>query len=133
MLKPLLISLTIITGIASQYAPGVMEQVISTRQAGLARATLPAGLPPVAGYVAVIDCSRIGEVVWLRPVGETGWEPFLVTDCANPADGSDVWMTQNGILVEVDYNTAVRWSTVSHGIAIEMMVRKAPLRRYEAQ
>jgi len=133
MLRPLLISIIVLTGIASQYAPGVMGRVVQVRQTGLTHASLPVGLPPVAGYVAVVDCGQIGEVVWLRPVGATTWEPFLVADCANPADGSDAWMTRNRILVEVDYNTAVRWHTVGRGIAIEMMVREAPPRYYEAR
>ena len=60
------------------------------------------------GYVAVLDCSRIGEWVILRPDGSRDWERFLVIDCANRTD-SDTHAFMEHILVEVDYWTAQRW------------------------
>lgn len=122
-MRVVLVAIMIVSGIASQYAPGVMERVVSVRRAGRTTATLPAGLPPVDGYVAVADCKRIGQIVWLRPEGQEHWERFLVTDCANPADGSDRWMRRNGILVEVDYQTAKRRNTIGRGIHVKLMQR----------
>ena len=125
--------MVILSGIASQYAPGVMEGVVAVRQSGATVADLPHDLPDVDGFVAVKDCDDIGEVIWLRPAGADEWESFLVADCANPADGADLWMERNGILVEVDYNTAVRWGTVGKGINVEMLVFIKTSRRYQTQ
>lgn len=51
------------SGIASQYAPGVMEGVIVTRQAGLTAHTLPDPLPDV-------DCASDNTTrEWMRAGG----------------------------------------------------------------
>jgi hypothetical protein len=42
-----------------------------------------------------------------------------VADCAGP-DAVD-WMAANGILLEVGYETAVRWGTVGRGIEVEVI------------
>jgi hypothetical protein len=78
----------------------------------------------VDGYIAVAEREDIGRLFWLRPVGGE-WELFLAADCAGYADGGYSWMKRNGIIVEVDYNTAVRWGTVGRGIRVEM--RRATL------
>lgn len=116
------------TAIASQYAPGVMERVIRVRQQpGRTAHTLPAVLPDVDGYVAVMDCSRIGSVVLLRPVGASLWERFLVTDCAGIADGGRDWMLRNGIVAEIDHATAERWDVVGIGVHVEVGVASSRL------
>lgn len=106
---------------ASHYSPGVMEQVIVNRQTGNAWVHLPSELPMVDGYAAVQDCSRLGEVLYLRPVGAQSWESFLVVDCAMlpGTDGAHEWMTENNIGVEVDYETALRWGTAGGGVKVE--------------
>lgn len=132
-MNALVVVAIILSGIASQYAPGVMESVISVRQSGMTAANLPGNLPDVDGFVAVKDCDRIGEILWLRPQGQRRWESFLVVDCANPADGADLWMERNNILVEVDHNTAKRWDTVGKGINVEMLVFPKTSRKYQTQ
>jgi len=54
-----------------------------------------------------------------------------VADCAMPpgTDGAYEWMTENNILVEVDYETAERWGSVGGGIYIERMHRGARIVR----
>lgn len=118
-----LAGIMIISGWASQYAPGVMERVIAVRQVpGRTAHDLPIDLPQVDGYVATADCNEIGTILWLRPIGQEQWESFLVADCAG-AD-SYGWMVNNNILVEVDYETAVRWDTVGRGQRIERRVEE---------
>lgn len=119
-----LATLAILTGTASQYDPGVMETVVANRQAGLTAHDLPNPLPAVDGYIAVLDCEEIGNLWLVRPAGSTIWEVFLVADCAGDhlrPDGLTAaeWMLTNDILLELDYQTAVRWHTVGRGIEIE--------------
>lgn len=114
-----LIAILVVTGVASQYAPGVMDEVISTRQR---MGQLPQDIPEVDGFVARPLCSEIGEIVYLRPVGQSEWEKFLVVDCGCPVGYA--WMVNNGVLVEVDYETAARWGTVGYGIDIEMLTER---------
>jgi len=107
------IIIVVAIGWASQYSPGVMERTILNQQR---YGNLPMSLPVVDGYVAVLDCNRLGEIVYLRPEGGE-WEKFLVTDCArrDGKDGTRTWMLKSNIIVEVDYKTAVRWNTVGRG------------------
>lgn len=115
----LLLAIAIVaTGTASQYGPHVMWRNIEIRQTpGRTAHDLPPTLPDVAGYVAVVDCDRIGSLVWLRPYGGE-WERFLVADCAGVADGGRAWMQAGGVLVEVDYETAKRWDVVGRGAIV---------------
>jgi len=128
-MKLFIVMVTVVRiGIASQYAPGVMEQVIRVRQTpGRTARTLPEPLPDVDGYVAVVDCNRIGSIAYLRPAGTTEWERFLVVDCAGIADGGRDWMLRNGIVAEVDHNTARRWETVGVGKKVESGVLSSRL------
>ena len=98
------------TGTASQYAPGIMQTVIRTRQAGLAaRGNIPEVLPEVDGFIAVDDCRAIGDVWFIEYKGKS--ESFLVVDCAGDLSTRQ-WMQRYHISVEVDYETAVRWGVV---------------------
>ena len=54
-------------------------------------------------YIAVLDCSRIGDTGML--VSEDLSLSFLVFDCAGIADGGYDWMVDNDIVAEVDYYT----------------------------
>lgn len=122
-----------VIGGASQYAPGVMEDVIKTRQAGRTSYHLPKYLPTVDGYVARPYPHEIGTIIYLRPVGSEEWESFLVVDCGGVADGGRDWMLRNGILVEVDAETAERWNTVGRLIKVEMMTSPQYLRYIRIQ
>jgi hypothetical protein len=115
----IVIIITLMTGYASQYAPGVMDRVIRVRQSGRTSMDLPQKLPNVDGYVAVEACDRIGDIIYLRPEGYDEWEKFLIVDCSGHQE-TTAWMLRNNILVEVDAKTAQRWNTVGRGIKIEM-------------
>lgn len=106
-----------VTGTASQYAPGRMEETIANRQAGRTEIPLPQELPPVHGYIAVRDCDQVGELWLVQP--ESGkLEVFLVTDCPCYGDGTVFWMLANNIIMEIDHGTAARWDTVDSGIKV---------------
>lgn len=120
-----LAALSILVGGASQYDPGVMDIVIENRQHHKAFPYLPDPLPAVDGYVAVVDCDKIGSLLLARPVGSEAWESFLIVDCAGPQLRLDSmtggeWMRANNILIEIDHETAVRWDTVGRGIQVEV-------------
>ena len=116
------------TGIASQYARGVMEKVIDVRQAGRTAHDLPLKIPNVDGFIAVLNGEDIGTIYNIRPVGQKEWETFLAVDCAGRSDGGYEFMVNGGridgnwypILVEVDWQTAVRWDTIGRGILVEV-------------
>lgn len=93
-----------------------MERTIKVRQSGRTAHTLPQKLPEVFGYVAVADCSKIGEMLYLRPKGGKIWYRFLIVDCASKIDRriSDglsgyQWMKQKGVIVELDYNSYLKF------------------------
>ena len=116
-----LLLFVVVTGIASQYAPGVMQEVIAVRQAGRTSYSLPANLPDVDGYIALLEPDLIGQIVYVRPVGTHPWRSMLVVDCAGHADGGHRWMLRNGIIAEVDHQTAKAWGTLGRGIEIELL------------
>ena len=108
------------TGIASQYAPGKMESVISVRQIpGRTNYTAPLNLERFDGFVAMNDCSELGNEYYIKPTDKKEWELFLVVDCSGHKSTTD-WMLRNNIIVEVDYETANRWDTVGRGIKIRL-------------
>ena len=125
------VMLIILVGIASQYAPGVMDKTIAIRQIpGKTAYTVPQNLSKYNGFIAMESCVELGNEYYVKPVESTTWELFLVVDCSGHSTTSD-WMKRNNIIMEVDYNTAVRWDTVGKGIPVEMAI-KVNL-RYEAQ
>jgi len=98
-----------------------MERVVANRQEW---GQLPSALPPMDGFIAVVDCAHLGEVWLLRPAGLGPWERFLVADCAGPQlrpDGltGGEWMERNGIFAEVGFPTAERWGVVGRGVMVE--------------
>lgn len=123
VIENLLFFMLIVSGVASQYAPGKMQSVIWVRQNRPVAKKLWQELPPTDGYIAVQDCDEIGNVWWLRPKdrGWDHWESFLVVDCSGSSETTS-WMIANNILVELDYQTARRWGTVGRGIKIERFV-----------
>jgi len=108
-------------GIASQYAPNVMEHVVANRQGW---GQLPADLPDgVSGYIAVLSCDAIGKVWFVRPEGGK-WEQFLVADCAGDTETIE-WMKANNVLIEVGHETAKEWNAVGKGIKIEVITENS--------
>lgn len=117
----IIVTTTIQSGIASQYAFGVMELVVTNRQNWN---QLPADLPKgVSGYIAVLGCDAIGEIWLIKPEGGK-WEQFMVADCAGGAETIE-WMKANRILVEVGHDTAIRWDTVGKGIKVEVLTENS--------
>jgi len=110
-----------VTGIASQYAPGVMDEVITNRQKW---EQIPQDVSNFDGYIAVQNSGDIGKVFYIKPEGYDSWEKFLAVDCAGIADGGKSWMLRNNILVEVDYSTAERWDAVGRGKKIRMLTEE---------
>ncbi len=107
----------VVTGVASQYDPGVMDQVVQYQHR---KGSIDSNLDNYDGFVATPGCD-IGDVIIARPAGSNKWESFLVVDCAG-SDGAYGWMTRNNILFEVDYETAERWDTIGRGINVEQLV-----------
>lgn len=104
-----------------------MEEVIANRQRW---GQLPAELPAVDGYIAVADCGQIGDILFVRRPGYE-WEKFMVADCAGSPETIQ-WMHDHNILMEVDYQTALRWNIVGRGgvrVDIGKLVRQRINRR----
>jgi len=117
----------IFVGGASQYAPGVMDRVVELRQKW---GQLPDDLSQYDGAVAVPECLNIGTDLWCRPVGSKTWEHFIAADCGSKSDSRESdglsgweWMVTHNMLIEVDYETAVRWDTVGKMIEVECTYR----------
>ena len=111
-----IVIIVLLSGWSSQYDPGVFERVIRNRQSW---GQLPASPPVVDGYVAVEDCSRVGEFIYLKPARQGKWEKFWIVDCAAPP--AREWMKRNNILVEVDSKTVKRWGYPrGRGIPVEV-------------
>ncbi len=92
-------------GYLSGYAPGVMAEVIGNRQSGAAAPGLPARLPHVDGYAAVLHCEHVGRLATLRR-GERE-ATVLITDCAHP--DSYGWMLGGPFAAEVDAGMWADW------------------------
>lgn len=110
-------------GWLSQYADGVMKQVIENR-VGYGWITQEEANQIDDGGIAVYDCSYMG---WLAHVtifgsqigGKDGSFKGRVVDCANPAsaetDGTRAFFEQ-GIIAEVDARIAKRFGFVGRGV-----------------
>ena len=89
-------------GSAVWYAPHVMRATANYRKLSL---------EGFVDGVSLMSPSDIGRTVWLRRPG-LEWEgPFLVVDCARRGD---IWpvIVRRGEIVEVGFQTAVRWGLV---------------------
>lgn len=119
------LGLQIESGQAAYYAPQVMERVVRVRQAGWTAGPLPEELPPVIGFVATPYCHEIGDRLWLWHESEGWMGPYLVSDCCDEVAGHCHAMRRKGIVIEVDYNTAMRWDVWGLGPEhIDVMVAK---------
>lgn len=109
------------TGYASVYAPGRMEEVVRYRMdTGLWRTPPPVDWYTAAGYIATNDCSLVGQMVIV--IGPDGREyRVLVADCGG-ADGGAEWMTDNGIVAELDWRLWIQL-TAAHGRPLRITLR----------
>jgi hypothetical protein len=107
------IALTLIaSGAASRYDPGVFERTVRVRQG---YSSLPRS--GYSGYIALLDCSRVGEIVWVC-FEDDSCTRLLVADCAGIKDGGAAWMRRGGYAGEVDYETAMRTKCVGQQIRV---------------
>jgi hypothetical protein len=113
------------TGWLSAYAPHVMDWQVEYR-IGTGQAPEHA-FDYYETFIAVADCSLIGDVWILRPVdaaaGRAGeWREALIVDCAGSAH-TVAWMTGNHILAELDYETWVDWQGYRNedGLGVEVV------------
>lgn len=91
------------SGIAKHYSPGTMERVVQIRHLRV---------PPAAtSIVSTPDCSLIGRSFWISVRGHREWA--FQADCSAPRDRER--HLREGLVVEVDYRTAVRDGIVYDG------------------
>jgi len=67
----------------------------------------------VDGYIAVPDCSRVGQYAYVT-VNDGPWERMQVFDCMG-SDGDISWWNEHNIIGELDYYTADRYGVVGRG------------------
>lgn len=110
-----------LVGFASAYAPGRMAEVIRYRlDHDLWRVPPPRGWYEAHGAIATNDCAQVGEMATLIDPGGREY-PVLVADCGGD-DGGAVWMADNNIIAELDWNLWLRL-TGEHGRPLEVMLR----------
>lgn len=97
-------------GVATFYAPGVMETVMKNR--GLE-------LRSHKGALVTLSCDHIGESAWIKRPG-TGWEgSWLIVDCVQPYH---FWMNavDNHLFIEVDYDVWLDWDATTGTQQVEV-------------
>ena len=124
MFTTVLLAALAVGGWASAYSPGVMDATVAARmEHGYWFTEPPHNWYQAAGYIAVNDCRRVGEMATLIDPGGREWR-VLVADCGGdegPGQGAD-WMTQNGIVAELDAGLWERL-TAAHGRPLRVEVR----------
>ena len=115
MNKIVLLAALAVGGWASAYSPGVMDATVAARmEHGYWFTEPPHDWYTAAGYIAVNDCTRVGEMATLVDPGGREWR-VLVSDCGGAGDGQGAdWMTTHNIVAELD---AALWQrlTAAHG------------------
>ncbi len=91
------------TGLATYYAPGMMEYVEGYRQT---QGQLPA-CPECVGTVALLRAGDIGRKVWLQQTDGERVGPFLVIDCARRQDVAP--LVARDWVVDVSYELGQAW------------------------
>jgi hypothetical protein len=92
------------TGLATYYAPGMMEYVAGYRQT---QGQLPP-CPECVGTVALLRAGDIGRKVWLQQTDGERVGPFLVIDCARRQDVDP--LVARGWVVDVSYELGQAWA-----------------------
>lgn len=112
-----------VSGWASAYDVGVMDATVAYRmEHGYWFTPPPRDWYLAAGYIAVNDCTRVGEMATLVDPGGREWR-VLVADCGGDEPGAGAqWMTENGIAAEMD---AVLWRRLTgmYGRPLRIEVR----------
>lgn len=101
-----------IDGYASAYAPGVMEGVVRLRfDEDWWPVTPPIDWYTVHGYIAAMDCARVGEVTTLQVAGRD--YRVFIADCAGD-DGPPDRFERMNVVVELGWEM---WDelTQAHG------------------
>ena len=109
-----------LSGYASAYAAGVMEDTIRYRlDNNLWRHTPPRDWYLAHGAIATNDCSQVGLMATLvDPAGDE--YRVLVADCGG-ADGGAEWMSRHNIIAELDWRLWTRLTT-EHGRPLEIQI-----------
>jgi hypothetical protein len=111
-----------ISGDAVYSAKGVAERVVQYR---LTEMKQDLRCSYCVGYAALADKSMLGRDIWIRRDGEVLAEgPFRVSD-ASKAEHRDTFVGL-GRVVEVDWNTAVRWGMAGVGPMRVTVYNQAP-------
>ena len=95
------------TGLATFYAPGMMEYVRDYRRS---QGQLP-DCPECVGTVALLRAGDIGRKVWLQPVDGERVGPFLVIDCARRDDVAP--LAARNWAVDVSYELGQAWGMLA--------------------
>lgn len=121
MFRTVLLAALAVNGWASAYSPGVMEATVAARmEHGYWFTEPPHNWYQAAGYVAVNDCTRVGEMATLIDPGGREWR-VLVADCGGD-DGGSEFMARNNIVAELDAGLWERL-TAAHGRPLRIEVR----------
>ena len=106
MTEALTTTLLIATGLATRYAPDVMDTVEANRL----RWNHITPCPECVGRVALLDCGRLDERVWIGVPGRGIVGPVHVVDCGAAHDVSA--LQAKGFAVDLGYELAVRLGVV---------------------
>ena len=112
-----------VTGYASAYAPGVMEDVIRWRlDTGTWRNPPPRDWYTAHGAIATNNCAQVGQMATvIDPAGRA--YRVLVADCGGREEGGGAsCMTRNRIVAELDWRLWTRL-TGEHGKPLEVTVK----------
>lgn len=102
----LAMAVVIASGMATRYNPGVMETVVANRELW---GQLPADTDP-GRCVALLECERIGDSVWVEKPDGAVYGPFVVADCAARQDRAR--LVHLGFAVDLSYEAALEIGVV---------------------
>ncbi len=85
-------------GLFSQYAKGPTDSQIWYHEEVTG---LLSDYENYDGFVAVVDCSLVGEAAWISIDGSP-WEHVFIGDCSGHVS-TTTWMKRAGILAEIDW------------------------------
>lgn len=100
------VAVVIASGMATRYNPGVMTAVVANR---VMWSQLPEGTDP-GRCVALMECERIGDTVWIEKPDGVVYGPYIVADCAARQDRDR--LAQLGFAVDLSYKAALEIGVV---------------------